>query len=269
MKHLSLLSSLLLLGGVLAPNAGFSASSQTDPKLGALGEGAAKDTAPLRVGVSPTFPPMIFKQGSDLAGVEVDLARALGSKLGRTVVFVEVPWANQIEALNSGKTDIIMSSMSITPARRFIVNYSQPYLTVGQMALVRREDTQQYVLGFPLILKGPVGVIKGTTGEFLVQRDFPKATRKAFNSGEEAAKALLKKKIDLFVSDSTLVWYLAGVHSAEGLAVVPIVLTEEQLAWAVRKTDDTLLASVNEFIKRSKQDGLLLRVFRRWTAVGD
>jgi ABC-type amino acid transport substrate-binding protein len=227
------------------------------------------DSSALRVGVSPTFPPMVFKQGNELAGVEVDLARALGAKLGRKIVFVEVQWANQIEALNSGKTDIIMSSVSITPARRFVVNFSQPYLAVGQLALVRREDLHQYALGFPLKLKGPVGVIKGTTGEFLVQRDFPKANRKTFSSGEEAAKALSKKKIDLFISDSSLVWYLAGVHSADGLAVVPIVLTEEQLAWAVRKTDDPLLASVNEFLTQAGHDGLLLKVLRRWTAVGN
>jgi polar amino acid transport system substrate-binding protein len=229
----------------------------------------APDSSVLRVGVSPAFPPMVFKQGSELAGVEVDLARALGTTLGRRIQFVEVPWEDQIEALNARKTDIIMSSMSVTSARRFVVNFSQPYLAVGQMVLVRREDTQRYALGIPLGLKGPVGVIKATTGEFLVQRDFPKAKRKSFSSGEEAAKALSKKKIELFISDSSLVWYLGGIHSAEGLSVLPIVLTEEQLAWAMRKGDDALLASVNAFIDESKQDGALLKVFRRWTAVGN
>ena len=42
----------------------------------------------------------------------------LGAELGRKVEFVELPWADQFEALGSGKTDIIMSSMSITPVRR-------------------------------------------------------------------------------------------------------------------------------------------------------
>jgi len=229
----------------------------------------ARDRAPLRVGVSPVFPPMVFKQGKELVGVEVDLARALAEHLGRKLVFVEVPWNDQIEVLNSGKTDIIMSSMSITRARKFVVNFSQPYFMVGQMALVRREDKYQYALGFPQKPPRPVGVIKATTGEFLVQRDLPKAKRKTFRNGEEAARALIRKKIDLFMSDSSLVWYLAGVHAADGLSVVPIVLSEEQLAWAVRKTDDTLLASVDDFIRQAKRDGRLLKVFRRWTAVGD
>jgi polar amino acid transport system substrate-binding protein len=101
------------------------------------------ESTPLRVGVSPVFPPMVFKQGKELAGVEVDLARALGESLGRKVVFVELDWKDQTEALVAGKTDIIMSSMSMTMARNAILSFTSPYFKIGQMALVRREDRKQ------------------------------------------------------------------------------------------------------------------------------
>jgi ABC-type amino acid transport substrate-binding protein len=90
-----------------------------------------------------------------------------------------------------------------------------------------------------------------------------------FDSESAAVRALLKKKIDLFVSDSTLVWYLAGQHGADGLTVVPIALSEELLAWGVRKGDDALLASVNAFVAAAAKDDTLNRVFRRWAAIGD
>jgi ABC-type amino acid transport substrate-binding protein len=230
---------------------------------------AAETNAPLRVGISPVFPPMAFKQGKDLVGVEVDLAKALGERLGRKVVFVELPWKDQIDALNDGRTDIIMSSMSVTHARRYLVSFTQPYYVVGQMALVRGEDRHKYVLGFPLTPAGTVGVVTATTGEFLVQRDFPKAKRKAFANGADAAVALQKKKLSMFVADSTHVWYLAARHANDGLAVVPHVLSEESLAWAVRKTDDKLLAEANDFITHAAQSGSMRQVFRRWTATGD
>ena len=134
------------------------------------------EAASLRVGVSPVFPPMVFKQGKELAGVEVDLARALGEKVGRKVILVEVPWEDQIEALNAGRIDIIMSSMSITTARRYVIDFARPYLIVGQMPLVRREDQNRYLLGMPINPPGAVGVLKATTGDFLVQRDFPKGS---------------------------------------------------------------------------------------------
>ncbi|MBC8002586.1 MAG: transporter substrate-binding domain-containing protein, partial [Opitutaceae bacterium] len=173
-----------------------------------------------------------------------------------------------IEGLNDGKTDIIMSSMSMTTARRYVINFSDPYLMVGQMGLVRRVDLNKYLFGFPPNLPGTTGVLKGTTGDFLVQREFPKSKRKAFTSATDAAEALKKKKIDLFISDSTLIWYLAGTHATDDLSAVQIVLSEEPLAWGVRKGDDAFLGAVNAFVKKARADGTFNRVFQRWTAVG-
>lgn len=223
--------------------------------------------APLRGGVSPVFPPMVFKQGKELAGVEVDLARALGEKLGRKVVFVERDCKDQTDALVAGKTDIIMSSMSITMARNSVLSFTSPYFKVGQMAWVRREDRNKHLLGVMTPTGMKVAVIKATTGDFRVQRDFPRVNRKVFANGAEAARALMKGSVELFIADSTLVWHLAGKHAADGLTAVPIVLCEELLAWGVRRGNDDLLTAANEFIARAKEDGSLTKAFRRWMAV--
>lgn len=230
---------------------------------------STNSAAPLRVGISPVFPPMAFKQGKALVGAEVDFARALGAHLNRPVLFIELPWKDQIDALTAGQTDIIMSSMSITPARLHLVHFSQPYLNVGQMALVPRSELHRYLLGFPSTLPGVVGVLPATTGDFMVQRDFPRTKVKKFKNSADAVAALQRRKISLFISDSTLVWHLAARHAADGLAVVPQPLSDEQLAWAMRKTDDPLHASINQFISQSLQDGSLVKTLRRWTAINN
>jgi ABC-type amino acid transport substrate-binding protein len=218
----------------------------------------------LRVGVSPNSPPMIFKSGKNIAGVEADCALALGRALGREVQFVEVPWPDLIDALNEGRIDIIMSSMSMTRPRLFRVAFSDPYLRVGQMALVRADE--KYLIGpFAASLnKRTVGVKKGTTGDLLMQQEFPTVKRKFYTSGEDAAKALKKGKIDLFINDSTMIWYLGGIYESEGLVVSPQALTEEVLAWAVNRSDVELLASVNGFLKNARASGELDRVLHRW-----
>ena len=71
--------SILVTGCVLL------ASCATDSPSHAV----APDPGVLRVGVNANTPPMIFKEGGRLEGVEVDLAAALGKELGRKVVFVE------------------------------------------------------------------------------------------------------------------------------------------------------------------------------------
>ncbi len=225
------------------------------------------ELAPLRVGVSPVFPPMVFKQGEELVGVEVDLTRALGEKLGRKVVFVELDWKDQTEALVAGRTDIIMSSMSVTPARQAVMTFTRPYLKVGQMALARRADLNKHSLGLMVPPGTKVAVLKATTGDFLVQRDFPKANRKTYANGAAAARALIKGSVDVFIADSTLVWYLAGTHAAEGLTAVPFVLSEELLAWGIRRGNDNLVTAANEFLAQATRDGTLTKTFRRWMAV--
>jgi ABC-type amino acid transport/signal transduction systems, periplasmic component/domain len=218
----------------------------------------------LRVGVAPNSPPMIFKSNDGLVGVEKELAESLGQELGRKVVFVEEKWENLIDALCDNRIDIIMSSMSITAARSYRIAFSDPYLKVGQMVLARADEKYKYLGNLTDLASRGVGLKPGTTGDFLVRQEFPGVSRKYFENGEEAAEALVRKKIDLFINDAPMIWYLAGRYEAKGLAVTPIVLSEEQLGWGLRRTDTELRTSVNAFLKKSQANGSLNRTFSKW-----
>jgi ABC-type amino acid transport substrate-binding protein len=228
------------------------------------GSGSGSESATLRVGVTASFPPMIYKEGGKLVGVEVDFAKALGEELGRPVKLVEVNWEDQISALVEGRTDIIMSSVSITRARQVRVAFTKPYLAVGQTVLVRREDANKYLLGFPSIPQGTIGVLKATTGDFLVQQEFARSKRKAFQSSLEAARALEKRRIDLLICDLPIAWWLAGMNEIAGLVTVPVLLSEEQLAWAVRKSDSELLESVNGALEKLQKNGRVSAIIKQW-----
>ena len=106
--------------------------------------------------------------------------------------------------------------------------------------------------------------MKATTGDLLVQQEFPRAKRKYYDSGEDAAKALLKKKIDLYFSDSTMIWYLAGTYEAKGLTVLPLALSDEVLAWGMRRSDTPLQQSVAAFLKKARASGEADQIVRRW-----
>jgi polar amino acid transport system substrate-binding protein len=231
--------------------------------VAALGGPPPESTA-LRVGVTPNFPPVIYKEAGKLAGIEVDFANALGEELGRPIKLVEIDWEDQIPALTDGRTDIIMSSMSITRPRELRVAFARPYIAVGQMVLVRRADANKYLMGFPARPEGTIGVLKATTGDFLVQQEFSRNKRKEYKTPQEAGKALEKKRIDLFICDSPVVLWLAGMNEIEGLVPVPVFLTQEQLAWAVRKSDAELLGSVNSALEKFQKDGRATAIIKRW-----
>lgn len=227
-------------------------------------QAVAADPALLRVGVTPDAPPMIFKSDGRITGVEAELAELLGRELGRKVVFVEEKWDKLIDSLGEDKFDIIMSSMSITPARSYRIAFSDPYLRVGQMVLARADEKYKYMANIAVQAKRGIGLKAGTTADFLVRQELSGASRKYFKTGDDAAAALLRNKIDIFISDAPMIWYLAAHYEAKGLVVTPLVLTQEQLGWGVARTNSSLLDQVNSFLKKAQASGELNRIFSRW-----
>jgi len=229
----------------------------------------AAETSPgpakvLRVGVSAVYPPMIFKEGKTITGVEADFAQALGRELGRSVQFVELVWEDLIEALVEGRIDIIMSSMSVTRARETRVLFCGPYLRIGQVALVRAEDKYRFAMLEAALAKRTIGVKQGTTADLLVQQEFPRAKREYYKSADDGAKALMKKRIDMFITDSTVVSYLAGMYESKSLVKAPMVFSDEVLAWAVKRSDDGLRQSVNAYLNKARENGEVNKILQRW-----
>ncbi len=253
--------------GLLAAGAAALLALACLPGCGTIGGGPGEivDDNALKVGISPNTPPFAFKRDGKITGLDADMAAELGKSLGRPIRFVEVKWADQISALLDGRTDIIMSGMSITDLRQVRVAFSDPYLRIGQMALVRRDDARMFITrGSILLTRGKVGVEKGATGEFFVQREFPYATPVSFNSVDDAVRALMKENVDLVIHDAPVAWWLAAQHEADGVSVVNIVLSAEYLAWAVRNDDFDLIESVNGALLSWRRDGRWERIVRRW-----
>ena len=218
----------------------------------------------LRVGVTSTYPPVIFRQQGQIVGIEADLAALLATRLGRSVQFVEVEWTGQIDALLAGRTDIIMSGMSVTEARRVRVAFSQPYFEQGLMAAVRTEDRGLYPSPEQLLATpATVGVIEGTTGAVFVQQRFPNARRVELSRASDGALALRRRSIDVFVHDAPAIAWLVSANEAD-VAAIRHYLTREPLAWALRPADAGLLAEVNAALAGWKADGTLTGVLTRW-----
>jgi len=219
----------------------------------------------LRVGVAPTGPPIIFKQGDRYSGIEADLARAFADSLDKYADFIEVPFNDLIPALLANKIVIIMSGMSFTEMRAIRIDFTQPYLKVGQMPLVRVEDLSKYPSTLALLnARGKIGVEYGTTGDFLVQENFLYAERVPYRDMAQAPKDLVAGKIDMFIYDSPVIWWLASEYESEGLAPLLVPLSEEFLAWGIRKDDAQLLQAANDFLEKYRTSGDLQRTIKKW-----
>lgn len=222
--------------------------------------------APLVVGITANAPPLAFKQGGKLQGAEIDFARRLGVFLDREIHFKELPWKNQIPALESKKIDIIMSGMTITQKRSYRVSFSKPYMRSGQMLLVKMEKANRYSNGiFSLMGNRPaIGTIEHTTGDYLIAKTISKANLKRYSSSKTAVTALLNDKIDVFVYDAPMVCYAAAQSNKHQLTPILKMASEEYLAWAVNRSNSTLLNKLNNFIDAEVNNKNLERTLHQW-----
>jgi len=239
--------------------------------LCASGAPAADAPPPLRVGIAPNYPPLAFKENGQLKGIEVDFANHLGKALGREVVLVETPWDDLSKALIEEKTiDVVMSGTSITEKRKQRVDFTDPYLTVGQMVLIRDADYPKLRNARALDKKGVrVGFVGNTTSEHYAHKHLGQATLEAFPNTDAGVAALREDKIDAFIADATAVWRVTGglLSKETQLRGLYTLLTHEQLAWAVRKDDPKLRAQLNAVLKRWKHDGTLEDILDHWIRV--
>jgi polar amino acid transport system substrate-binding protein len=224
----------------------------------------------LRIGTNAVYPPLTFRRGDQLAGIEIDLAHKLARELGIEVELIDMAWEDLIPALRDGRIDVIMSGMSITPERRQLVQFSLPYLRIGQMALIRRKDAvrlrEPSAMGRP---ESRVGFERGTTGERFARERLKDARLVGFETPAEGIASLRAGEIDFFIHDAPTVWRtVGGLESTEQeLTGLYRTLTDEQLAWAVRKGDRATLELLNRALARWRNEGELELIMALWIRV--
>ena len=222
----------------------------------------------VRVGLTANYPPLVSKIDGELAGIEIDLAEDVGKALGKRMQFVELPWEQLIPALADGEIDVIMSGMSITVGRAKKISFTDPYLHIGQMAITRINEIQK--LGsVSALLNAPitVGFEPGTTGETFVKLNMANAKPQPVASIDDAVAALRSRKIDAFIHDAPTAWRIGSDAAYQDLIGLYWPLTDENLGWGVRISDEALRVALNEQLAAMKKDGRLSRTTRKWIKV--
>ncbi|MEJ2533571.1 MAG: transporter substrate-binding domain-containing protein [Halioglobus sp.] len=233
-----------------------------------VGAGGALAAGALRVGLSPDYPPLAYKQDGRVVGIEADNARAVGEILARPITLVELPFKQLIPALNAGRIDVIMSGLSVTADRSKQVTFTDAYMRVGQMAILLKDKVARFAQPWSIYREGVrVGVEPGTTGDAFAQRELKDAKISYYENSDAAFEGLRRDEIDLYVHDAPTSWQLAQSMENDDLISLYAPLTEEMLAWAVRPEDAALAAELNQALALMKSNGTLQYILNRWIPV--
>jgi len=198
-------------------------------------------------------------------GFDIDMGIEMAKALGVKPVFVDTFWPGIIPALNLGRFDIIYGGMSVTQERKKLVDFANPFMTVGQTILLNAKHTdtvQSYKdLNDPkfIVVSKP-----GTTGEEAVQGLIPKATYESADTEIAGAMRVLEGTADAFVYDFPFNAVFSTMNPSNKLVFLDKPFTKEPVAWAIRKNDPDFLKFLNAFLLRIKADGRFDQIYHKW-----
>lgn len=220
----------------------------------------------LRVGFESGYLPfeMTNKDGKFM-GFDIDMAKALAKAMDVEFVPVNTAWDGIIPALVTDKFDIIIGGMTVTQSRNLQINFSDPYIVVGQAILlnIKHKDTIKSYKD----LNDPKYVITsrlGTTGEQAAQKMIPRATYKAYEAEAEAAMEVIQGNADALIYDLPFIEKIQAQHGGGKSVAISTPFTYEPLAMAIRKGDPDFLNYLNNFLRQYKGDGLWQQSYDKW-----
>jgi polar amino acid transport system substrate-binding protein len=230
-----------------------------------------KKAGVVRVGVEAAYRPFTFRDGSQIVGYDVDLAKLLFAPLGVKVEMIDTAWAGVIPALYAGNFDAIMTSLTYTKERIAKVGYSIPYAEATQEMLIRTSD-EGAIKNLDGMAGKVLGVKLGSAGDTMkatLEEKLKAGTGKGFaqvktyDDHPAAYLALAQGSVDGVIN--SLATLTQVVKDAPGkYAIVRDIGPRNWAGIGTRKEDVDLIAFLDERINALKANGEIYKLQEKW-----
>lgn len=219
----------------------------------------------IKVGINTDIKPFGFinKKG-EVCGYDADLARNIAEQIfhdKNAVKFVSVTPNNRLIKLSTGEADIIIATMTITPQREEIINFSTPYDSAGLAILVKSSSR---VTTISDLADQNIGVVWGTTAEKNMLSMVPTGHVIGFKTYSEAYTALKQGNIAALTSDDTILNGYALTDSE--VKLLPKRYTREPYGIGFRKGKGAakLKEALDSAINDLRQKNVLNSLHKKW-----
>ncbi len=220
----------------------------------------------LKVGLSTFVPWAMIDKNGDLIGFEVDVAKQLAADMGVEIEFIQTKWSGIIPALLTGKFDIIIGGMSITPERNISVNFSDAYEYSGQ-SIVANKDRAGGLSSLDDFNRKDIilATRTGSTGAVAIEQFMPNAEVRLFEDEPQGIQELLNGRVDAWVSSFPFPQLQAEKYPDKlYIPIDPEIFRNEPIAFAVRKGEHDFMNFLNNWIQLKWADSFLDSRYRYW-----
>jgi polar amino acid transport system substrate-binding protein len=231
----------------------------------------------LRVGMEANWVPFEYVDGEgQLSGFDVELARALGERLGVEIQFYPtLSFDGFYDALTAGQVDVVISAVVVDMGRSADFAYSRPYFDAGQVLVVGPDGADVDEMRD---LNGRVLAVElGSDGDSVARRWARRRERMTLlhtDSANAALEAVAGGQADAALTDrATALMALKawgrktgdeGRIADAGLYVSGKPVTGEQYAVVALKESGELLRALDDALEDMRRDGALGELEKKW-----
>jgi len=218
----------------------------------------------ITVAVENAYPPFnSIDEASNVAvGWDYDALAEICKRANCVPDFKEAAWDGIFPAMQAGEYDMLADGVTFTAERDEIVDFSTPYVTIGQVLLTRSGEEGMDLAAAQADDSFLVGTQIGTTNEIVAKENFPEARVKSFEDFPGATSALMSGDIDGVVIDTVSAVGFIGANPGK-MAIGPTLTSDEQLAFVFPPGSD-LIEPVNAALASMEADGTLQALNDKW-----
>ena len=241
-----------------ASDSNLNAGGTSQPEGGLTTINAGK----LTIATSPDFPPYEYLDDSgDIVGIEIDILGLIAGKLGLELQVDAMDFDSALLAVQQGKSDMVVSGVTVLPERELVMNFTDSYTTAVQVIVVPEgSDVTLDNLG-----EQQIGTQLGTTGYLYTLDDYGEDHVTGYNTYTLVVQALLNGQIDCIVMDDAVAREYVAANP--GLMILDTSYADEDYAFGVDKSNAALTEAVNNALKELMADGTVDSIIAQY--IGD
>jgi polar amino acid transport system substrate-binding protein len=219
----------------------------------------------LRVGLTGEQPPLnMTTKKNELVGLEVALTRVLAGLIGVRPVFVRMPFHQLLDAVETGRVDMAMSGVAITPERNLRVAFVGPYFVSGKSLLSKSKRILSVQTPGELDRSDlRIAALAGSTSADYARRHLPNAKLTLTDGLPEAVALVQEDRVDALLADLETCHFAALRHGG-GLRSLGRAFTVEPMGIAVGHGDIRLINLLENYLKTLDIQGALAKARDYW-----
>ncbi len=210
-----------------------------------------------------SFPPFEYLKDTEAAGVDPDIARIIGQKLGRKVKIISVGFSSIIPSIERKFGDMGIAAITVTKQREKHVDFSIPYVKSEQFIVSLKKNP---IVGKDEFKNIRIGLKQGTTGQVLVrQMELKETTLLTYSTVQHTLKALMNEEIDAIVIDQYIAMW--AIQQYNQLQAHPLKDSAEYYAICVQKGNTKLLNEINAILEEMTAKGEIEELIKKHSVV--